>query len=331
MEEPKISHIEKLIKHFKESGREDELEEILREHGIKDAHEMAINPETHELNPEALVLDKIENKGFWKKIKHIWGVTKYLFTEKWYVRYGIYYVILFSIIFAALNAPIIFNNFQKLDTTVSPQIITYQTIEQQKMEQSAPLDPGEVVPSTPQVIIPKIGVTAPIIFLNTTDEKTIQDNLTRGVVHYSGTANPGEVGNTFITGHSSNFWWIKGNYNYIFLNLNKLAVGDQAKIYYNGNKFVYSVKEVLVVEPSNTSVLAPSDTPTLTLMTCTPAGTNWKRLIVKFDQISPVYYKPQIVTKQALLTPDNLPSTDSNSVGGILGKLWSWAKSLFVD
>jgi LPXTG-site transpeptidase (sortase) family protein len=231
-----------------------------------------------------------------------------------------------------LNLPLILNSFKyspKASDTPGPQVATYQELQTTKMADSAPLSPGEVVPATNTIVIPKIGVNAPVIFLNSRDEKTIEANLANGVVHYQGTANPGEVGNTFITGHSSNFWWIQGQYNYVFVNLDKLAVGDQTVVYYNGKKFVYQVTGTKVVLPTDTSVLAPTDTPTLTLMTCTPAGTNWKRLIVSLDQVSPTYVKPVLVTKQVVVTPSALPSLDSNSAGGIWSSIVDFVRGIF--
>lgn len=255
------------------------------------------------------------------------------YREKWYVRYATYYVLLFAAIILVLNLPLIINAFKydKSDqTSPGPQVITYQELQKTKMADSAPLNPGEVIPSTNTIVIPKISVNAPIIFLDTRDEKTIEANLTNGVVHYQGTANPGEVGNTFITGHSSNFWWIQGQYNYVFVNLDKLVIGDQVVVYYNGKKFVYQVNGTKVVPPTDTSVLAPTDKPTLTLMTCTPSGTNWRRLIVTLDQISPEYKKPEVVTKTVVVAqPNSLPSLDTNSLGGMLNSVWSWITGVF--
>jgi len=332
--EPKISEIEKLIKHFLDTGRENELLEVLQTHGIKSqTPDMAIDPKTHEINPQGYVIEKIEEKeGLIGRTKRIIARIIWAYREKWYVRYATYYVLLFTLILLVLNMPLIINsfNYSKQEATKpGPQIVTYQELVKTKMADSAPLNPGEVVPSTNTIVIPKINVSAPIVFVDTRDEKTIEANLTKGVVHYQGTANPGQVGNSFITGHSSNFWWIKGNYNYVFVNLDKLAIGDQAVIYYNGKKFVYQVRGKKVVQPTDTSVLAPTDTPTLTLMTCTPAGTNWRRLIVTLDQISPVYTKPQIVTRQVVVEPTVLPSLDSKSIGGLIKSVSDWIRGIF--
>ncbi len=328
--EPNISEIEKLINHFKKTDREDELLEILERHNIGEVNPIeSIEPGTNEINPEALDLNKIAKKeGLriheyrpFKKISNLWK-------HKWIFRYSIYYMFLFLIFMLSLNAPMFFTMAKSTDDTKA-KIITVQEVEKYTMEKSAPLDQGEVVTPDNRLYIPKINVDAPIIMATSNEEVVIQENLTKGVVHYVGTAEPGHVGNSFITGHSSNFWWIKGNYNYIFVNLSKLTIGDQAKIYYQGNKFIYQVKEVKEVLPEDISVLAQGDTPTLTLMTCTPAGTNWRRLIVVLDQISPRYIKPKVVTKQIVDQSSLLPSTDSNSIGGVISKIVKSIKNIF--
>ena len=102
-----------------------------------------------------------------------------------------------------------------------------------------------------------------------------------GVVHYPDTALPGEVGNVFITGHSSYYWWSKGEYNTVFSILDKLIMGDDIYIHYNNKRYTYRVYDVDIVLPSDTSVLEQGDNSILTLMTCTPVGTNYRRLIVK--------------------------------------------------
>lgn len=320
--EPKISEIEKLIEHFRLTGREHELHEILERHHIKSDDEV-LRPidDDHEFHEEAIVINKIAwHEGLIKKTKKPIKRLVWLFRNKWYIRFGVYWFLLFVFIFSLLNAPILIGRISVSDKK-DTRTITYEELQVTPTEKSAPLDPGEVVPNGSFLKIPKLKVNAPIQFPESNEEAVIQQYLTKGVVHYGGTANPGEVGNSFITGHSSNFWWIKGQYNYVFVNLDKLVPGDQAIIYHSGNKYVYEVTSKVVVLPTDTSVLAQTDTPTLSLMTCTPPGTNWKRLIVKFNQISPVYTKPKVVTK-TYEEQLSLPSTDTNSLGAWLKAVW---------
>lgn len=136
------------------------------------------------------------------------------------------------------------------------------------------------------IVIPKINVDAPILYLNTTDNDQIIEAIKDGVGHYYGTAMPGRNGNTFLTGHSSYYWWSGGKYNQIFANLGQLTTGDLVYIYYQSKKFVYRVSKNFVVQPSQVEILAQTTEPTITLMTCTPVGTNLRRLVVQGELIS---------------------------------------------
>ncbi|MBI2448602.1 class E sortase [Candidatus Microgenomates bacterium] len=137
------------------------------------------------------------------------------------------------------------------------------------------------------LFIPKIGVQTPIQYSKTRLNSEVNKLLLDGVVHYADTALPGKRGNVFITGHSSFYWWSKGNYNSIFSILDKLVVGDIVYINYNGVRYTYRVEKTKVTLPTDLSVLSQGDENILTLMTCTPVGTNYRRLIVTAKQISP--------------------------------------------
>ncbi len=60
----------------------------------------------------------------------------------------------------------------------------------------------------------------------------IQRLLVEGIVHVAITPLPGEVGNSYIVGHSSNFSSVQSDYNYIFKPLERNSeVGDEFYIY----------------------------------------------------------------------------------------------------
>jgi len=143
----------------------------------------------------------------------------------------------------------------------------------------------EFVPATDTIIIPKINVDAPVIYMENTDNKQILEDIKHGVGHYPNTALPGRVGNVFMTGHSSYYWWSGGEYNQVFVLLDKLTPGDLIYIYHDGRKYIYRVSKSFVVSPNQVDVLEQSNEPILTLMTCTPLGTNLRRLIVQADLI----------------------------------------------
>ena len=316
LKEPTIHQIEELLRAFREQGGSDAEINAIAQDIIRDYRPEVIRPieEVFSSRNHQSIKKIVDFKNDGKKpipqaISNIWS--------HWYVKYPIIFISIFMIIFATTNLPLYIEKSKKLNYKKETITTTANNTEEEKVATSASLEPGEVIPNTPTLVVPKISVTAPIIFVDSTVEANIQEGLHNGVVHYFQTAMPGKVGNVFITGHSSNYWWDKGSYNYVFANLDKLVIGDQAKIYYNGNKYLYQVTNIKVVEPTDMSVLDQTIKPTLTLMTCTPSGTSLRRLIVTFDQISPVY-KSNLVKKshtdqnKKTTITNTLPKSDSN-------------------
>jgi len=102
-------------------------------------------------------------------------------------------------------------------------------------------------------------------------------DLRRGPGHFPNTPLPGEMGNSAIAAHRT-------SYDAPFGNLNTIAPDDVIYITTPKGKFAYTVKEVSVVTPDKTSVLA--NTPqvaTLTLVTCHPRFSTSQRLVVRAE------------------------------------------------
>lgn len=142
-----------------------------------------------------------------------------------------------------------------------------------------------------RLIIPKINITAPVIYDIANDEASQQKAMQNGIAHFAipgASSRPGEIGNTVLNGHSSNDVFDKGNYKFIFTKLDKLSKEDVIYADYNGKRYTYSVTKSEVVWPSEIKKLVYStDKPMLTLITCTPIGTSKQRLLVTAEQISP--------------------------------------------
>lgn len=170
----------------------------------------------------------------------------------------------------------------KRGTSYSIETLTAQT-----KKESAKLD-IDITPYENRIIIPKIGKNIPLVEVTqelVEDEKALNDifmkDLENGVVRYPSSVKPGENGNSFIFGHSSNFPWIKGNYNEVFALLDKVSYGDEIIIYYEQKKYTYIIREKSVIDPNNVGVIKKHALkPRLTLMTCWPIGTTLNRLIV---------------------------------------------------
>ena len=105
------------------------------------------------------------------------------------------------------------------------------------------------------------------------------------MVHYPGTALPGDKGNVFITGHSSNVFWEKSDYNTVFALLPKIEEGDDIFVSYDQVDYHYRVISKKEVTPKEVGILEQGDDKIMTLMTCTPVGTVLRRLVVTAELI----------------------------------------------
>ena len=109
------------------------------------------------------------------------------------------------------------------------------------------------------------------------------EDLKESLIHYGGTVLPGEYGNVVIFGHSvlPQFFNPK-NYLTIFSTLPTLENGDEVFVNFDGIEYKYKVYEMVEVEPTDVTILEQQyDNFYITLVTCVPPGTYWKRLAVK--------------------------------------------------
>ncbi len=137
------------------------------------------------------------------------------------------------------------------------------------------IDQGQNI-ATYKISLPKIKINNALVSNSDTD-------LTKHLVQYNSDTLPGKDGNSIIFGHSTlPQLFDANNYKTILANAYKLEVGDKVIIEINNKVYTYKIESVTVVEPSDTSVLAQNFTDSfLTIITCTPPGTVWKRLIIK--------------------------------------------------
>jgi sortase A len=118
--------------------------------------------------------------------------------------------------------------------------------------------------------IRKLGIQVPVY--NGADEF----NLNRGVARIKGTGAINGQGNLGIAGHRDGF----------FRPLKDIKVGDNIELQTTQGIVNYSVSSIDIVDPSDISVLAPTESSTITLVTCYPfyyVGHAPKRFIVKAE------------------------------------------------
>jgi sortase A len=121
--------------------------------------------------------------------------------------------------------------------------------------------------------IDKLGLKVPVY------DGTDEINLNRGAGRIRGTARIDARGNLGIAGHRDGF----------FRGLKDIEIGDNiGMLTYEGNK-QFIVSSITIVDPSDVSVLAPTENPTITLVTCYPfyyVGNAPKRYIVRGELLS---------------------------------------------
>lgn len=149
----------------------------------------------------------------------------------------------------------------------------------------------EITPYENRVVIPKLWKNIPLVDIKNRKvdsehelENIFMKELENGVVRYPGSALPWEDWNSFIFWHSSNFPWMKWDFNEVFANLNFLENWDEVIIYYWQKKFKYVIKEKKVINPWDVSVLKRNpEKKELSIMTCWPIWTTLNRLVVTWE------------------------------------------------
>jgi len=151
----------------------------------------------------------------------------------------------------------------------------------------------DITPYENRIIIPKIAKNIPLIDIKNQKvdwpkqlENIFMKELEDWVIRYPGSTKPGRPWNTFVFWHSSNFPWIKWDYNDVFALLDNVSYDDEVIMYYNQKKYVYKIKEKRVIKPGDVSVLKRNQNKDeLTLMTCWPVWTTLNRLIVTWELV----------------------------------------------
>lgn len=134
--------------------------------------------------------------------------------------------------------------------------------------------PPAADPRPQRLRMPSIGV-------DTTVREVFIENNAWQVADYAagyhhGTALPGNIGNTVLAGHAG----LRGA---VFRDLDRLTYGADVIVETGGWRYVYRVREMRKVWPTQVDVMDPTPTPVLTLITCTTWDT--QRLIVVADLV----------------------------------------------
>jgi len=147
---------------------------------------------------------------------------------------------------------------------------TVPTLPMLPIPEALPDDPYE---PTPQVVLGTIEIPK----IDLVDELQQGMSLTainRGPSWWPGTARPGELGNAVVAGHRT-------TYDRPFYRLHELAPGDEVIFTTAAGRFVYAVRDVIVVPEHWIDIAAQSHAHTATLFACHPIGSAAERIVAK--------------------------------------------------
>lgn len=141
---------------------------------------------------------------------------------------------------------------------------------------NAPSSPDAGDESNPALIglieVPRLSISAPVMLGD--DERTL--DVAAGLL--PDTPRPWQPGNSAVAAHRDG----------LFRPLRGVRIGDEIVMRTTRGDLRYRVSATRIVKPTDLSVLAPTETPTLTLITCYPfnyVGAAPKRFIVTAERI----------------------------------------------
>jgi LPXTG-site transpeptidase (sortase) family protein len=137
---------------------------------------------------------------------------------------------------------------------------------------AAPAQPHSASALPTRLIIPMLGLDVPIKEVFIVDDQWQVAEYAAGYLNGSGL--PGVPGNLAMSGHA-------GLYGAVFASLGALNPGDDIYVDAAGVRYHYILRTASAVWPNQTEVLDSTETPTMTLITCT----NWdtQRLVAQAD------------------------------------------------
>lgn len=145
---------------------------------------------------------------------------------------------------------------------------------------SVPIVLTTIASSSPTIIIPSIGVDAPIVFPSNREVNVLNNALLGGVVHYPGSAQFGATGNAFLFGHSTGLKVVHNKNFEVFNRVKELKPNDPIKIRSGSREYLYLVTSVENKRAEDATIVLATEQKILTLSTCNIFGGKEQRYIV---------------------------------------------------
>ncbi|HSA84143.1 MAG TPA: sortase [Patescibacteria group bacterium] len=127
------------------------------------------------------------------------------------------------------------------------------------------------------------SITIPKLQIENAKVVTTDTDISKHLIHFPGTAIPPQQGNAVVFGHSTlPQFYEENNYKTIFAKIHNMTHGDTILVSVDGKTYRYIVSNITIVDSDDTSYLEQDQTKHMfTIVTCTPPGTTWKRLLVQ--------------------------------------------------
>ena len=138
---------------------------------------------------------------------------------------------------------------------------------------SKPLETGEIIG---RVDIPRLSLSAAVA--EGDDEKTLKTAV-------------GHLPDTPLPWHRSGNVALAAHRDGLFRPLEKIRLEDDIRVLTGRGEYHYRVKKTHIVDPDDVWVLAPTETPTITLITCYPfsfVGNAPRRFIVQAELVEDI-------------------------------------------
>lgn len=181
-------------------------------------------------------------------------------------------LIIVGVLFIMPLLPAILYPIDKKSESEFPFPISYTT---KTLEDGTTIEEKTFITNGNRLYIPQINIDSEILEgpnLEILDQK-------EGVWREPDTKDPESSGNMSIAGHR--FQYLPPN-THTFYNLDKLNLGENINVYWQGKEYIYKITQIFEVKPNETwiknSDLSKNE---ITLYTCSPLFTSTHRLVVK--------------------------------------------------
>ncbi|MEX2054819.1 MAG: sortase [Candidatus Andersenbacteria bacterium] len=148
--------------------------------------------------------------------------------------------------------------------------------------------PAPVAEHNSHLTLPGVEGNLPLVFSDTLEEAQVQEYLKEGAVVLPLGTNFGDTGNVVVTAHSSGTEAF-GPYRFAFAKLSELTEGQEYSVTTPTAVYTYRVYGKEIVWPHEVDKLPQDDRSTVTLVTCWPLWTNFKRLLVHTELVNTEY------------------------------------------